>query len=69
MCDTQSFPEQSQTCTPDSDSNILDPATIPQHAGMAFMEMQFYPPGWIRGRPGGWPWAPAPATRPGGVPR
>ncbi len=47
MCDTQSYPEQVHTCTPDSNSNILDPATSPQHVGEAYMEMQFYPPGWI----------------------
>jgi hypothetical protein len=46
MCDTQSYPEQVSTCTPDSDSNIVDPAISPNHAGTAFMEMQFYPPGW-----------------------
>jgi hypothetical protein len=46
MCDTQSFPEQVSTCTPDSDKNIVDPAVSPAHPGMAFMEMQFYPPGW-----------------------
>jgi hypothetical protein len=55
MCDTQSFPELKQTCTPDSDSNILSPSTGPRHSGTAFMEMQFYPPGWIQ-----WPtWAKA----------
>ncbi len=47
MCDTQSWPEQLSTCTPDSDKNIVDPALSPKHAGTAFMEMQFYPPGWI----------------------
>ncbi len=47
MCDTQSYPEQLSTCTPDSDSNIVDPAVSPTHAGEAFMEMQFYPPGWV----------------------
>jgi hypothetical protein len=47
MCDTQSYPNQISTCTPNSDSNILDPATSPKHAGAAFMELQFYPPGWI----------------------
>jgi hypothetical protein len=47
MCDTQSYPEQISTCTPDSDTNILDPGTSPAHAGSAFMELQFYPPGWI----------------------
>jgi hypothetical protein len=47
LCATQSYPEQISTCTPDSDSNILDPATSPNHAGTAFMELQFYPPGWV----------------------
>ncbi len=46
MCDTQSFPELLKTCTPDSDKNIVDPAISPNHPGTAFMEMQFYPPGW-----------------------
>jgi hypothetical protein len=47
MCDTQSYPELLQNCTPDTDKNIVDPALSPKHAGTAFMEMQFYPPGWI----------------------
>lgn len=47
MCDTQSFPEQISTCTPDSDTNIVDPAVSSQHPGTAFMEMQFYPPGGV----------------------
>lgn len=47
MCDTQSFPEQVSTCAPDSDSNIVDPAVSSAHPGTAFMEMQFYPPGWV----------------------
>jgi hypothetical protein len=47
MCDTQSYPEQVSTCTPDSDNNIVDPAVSPNHPGTAFMEMQFYPPGWV----------------------
>src|SRR3989440_9618572 len=46
MCDTQSYPELLSTCTPDSDKNIVDPAISPRHPGTAFMEMQFYPPGW-----------------------
>jgi hypothetical protein len=55
LCDTQSFPEQVKTCKPDSDSNILNPSTSPRHSGQAFMELQFYPPGWIQ-----WPtWAAA----------
>jgi hypothetical protein len=47
LCATQSYPEQLSTCTPDSDSNILDPAVSPNHAGTAFVELQLYPPGWI----------------------
>jgi hypothetical protein len=42
MCDPDSYPEN--PCTPDSDSNsglISDPNA----AGSAFMELQFYPPG------------------------
>src|SRR6185437_4309640 len=35
----------------DSDSNIFDDASGPgyigNHPGTAFMEMQFYPPGWV----------------------
>jgi hypothetical protein len=52
MCDTQSGPEYTDQCTPDSDTNIKDgtdpsaPDYIGKHAGTAFMEMQFYPPGW-----------------------
>ena len=46
MCDTQSYPEQVPNCKPDSDSNIVDPAVSPAHPGTAFMEMQFYPPGY-----------------------
>jgi hypothetical protein len=50
MCDTFSYPEQTSTCTPDSDTNIVNPATTGSFAtapGAAFMELQFYPPGWI----------------------
>ena len=47
MCDTQSYPELLPNCKPDSDSNIVDPAVSPNHPGTAFMEMQFYPPGWV----------------------
>jgi hypothetical protein len=58
MCDTQSFPEFTNTCTPDSDANIFDgtnPAGadyIGKHPGTAFMEMQFYPPSWVPWPPG-----------------
>ena len=47
MCDTQSYPNQVSTCTPDSDGNIVDPAVSPNHPGTAFTELQFYPPGWV----------------------
>jgi len=45
LCDTQSFPQQVSTCTPDSDANITP---LAQHPGTAFMELQFYPPGWVK---------------------
>jgi hypothetical protein len=44
MCDTQSYPETVSTCASDSDSNIKSPGD-PNHAGAAFTELQFYPPG------------------------
>lgn len=53
MCDSQSYPEFNNTCAPDSDKNIFDngnpaaPDYIGHHPGAAFMEMQFYPPGWV----------------------
>jgi hypothetical protein len=52
MCDTQSFPEYTNKCPADSDANIYNspnpssPRYIGKHPGTAFMEMQFYPPGW-----------------------
>jgi len=60
MCDNQSAPNPSNTaCTPNSDSNIFEgtnPAHpsdyIGNHPGTAFMEMQFYPPGWVPWPPG-----------------
>jgi hypothetical protein len=61
MCDDQSAPNPGGSklgptvpCTPDSDANIYnspDPASpryIGIHPGSAFMEMQFYPPGWVQ---------------------
>ncbi|HET9897472.1 MAG TPA: hypothetical protein VFQ44_21280 [Streptosporangiaceae bacterium] len=45
LCANQSYPEQISTCTPDSDSNIVDPKVSSQHAGSAYLELQFYPPG------------------------
>ena len=61
LCDTQSAPEFTDQCTSNSDSNIFDSANpaaadyIGKHPGTAFMEMQFYPPGW------------APFQLPGGI--
>jgi hypothetical protein len=62
MCDDQSAPNPGGSavgpnipCVPDSDTNIYDdpnpnsPHYIGRHPGSAFMEMQFYPPGWING--------------------
>jgi hypothetical protein len=54
MCDTQSAPEfQHKSCKPDSDGNIFDstdpksPHYIGKAPGNAYMELQFYPPGWV----------------------
>jgi hypothetical protein len=63
MCDDQSAPNPAGSpiagpnikCKPASDANIYDgpdaskPDYIGKHPGTAFMEMQFYPPGWITG--------------------
>lgn len=55
MCDSQSFPEFTKVCKPATDANIFDnanptaPDYIGHHPGTAFMEMQFYPPGWVTG--------------------
>jgi hypothetical protein len=45
LCDNQSYPEGTTSCPRDSDSNIQIPFSA-THAGTAFLEMQFYPPGW-----------------------
>ena len=53
MCDSESAPEFTKTCTPDSDRNALegtDPAApdyIGKHPGNAYMELQFYGPGYV----------------------
>jgi hypothetical protein len=61
MCDDQSGPNPGGSalagtqvsCTPDSDTNIFtgttpgNPDYIGKAPGTAFMEMQFYPPGWV----------------------
>jgi hypothetical protein len=63
VCDDQGDPNPGGSpsagpnipCAPDSDGNIFDspdpaaPDYIGRHPGTAFMEMQFYPPGWING--------------------
>jgi hypothetical protein len=46
LCASQSYPEQISTCKPDSDSNIVDPKVSPDHPGSAYLELQFYPPGY-----------------------
>jgi hypothetical protein len=53
LCDSQSAPEFTTTCTPDSDGNNLvgtnpnAPDYIGKHPGNAYMELQFYPPGYV----------------------
>jgi hypothetical protein len=48
MCATQSFPELVNSCVPDSNVNIVNPAKSPYHPGTAYMELQFYPPGYVQ---------------------
>jgi hypothetical protein len=60
MCDTQSYPNPGNgvACPADSDANIFDGSDptkadwIGKHPGTAFMEMQFYAPGWVLWPPG-----------------
>jgi hypothetical protein len=47
MCDTQSYPELVNTCVPDSNVNAVDPKKSPYHPGAAYMELQFYAPGYV----------------------
>jgi hypothetical protein len=55
LCDSESFPEFTKVCKPDTDDNIFDNPSasakdyIGKHPGSAFMELQFYPPGWVTG--------------------
>src|SRR5579884_485700 len=59
LCDTQSapVPDKNVPCVPNSDANAMNnsspnsPNYIGKHPGTAFLELQFYPPGWI-GTPG-----------------
>jgi hypothetical protein len=59
LCDNQSAPEYTHDpCVPDSDTNIFDGTDetaddyIGKHPGTAFLEVQFYPPGWAPWPPG-----------------
>jgi hypothetical protein len=59
LCDNQSAPEFTHApCVPDSDTNIFDGTDpngadyIGKHPGSAFLELQFYPPGWAPWPPG-----------------
>ncbi len=53
LCDTESAPEFTNKCTPDSDANNLTGTNpkaanyIGKHPGNAFMELQFYGPGYV----------------------
>jgi hypothetical protein len=53
LCDSESAPEFTKTCTPDSDANDLEgsdpsaPNYIGKHPGNAFLELQFYGPGYV----------------------
>ncbi len=47
VCDNYSYPETNNSCTPDSDLNIVDPTKNDFAPGAAYEELQFYPPGWI----------------------
>ncbi len=54
MCDTESSPNFTKTCTPNSDvnarfrsTNPKSPFYIGKSPGNAFMELQFYEPGWV----------------------
>jgi hypothetical protein len=53
LCDTESAPNYTHECTPDSNANDLEgtdpnaPDYIGKHPGNAFMEVQFYGPGYV----------------------
>jgi len=54
MCDTESFPNFTHRCAADSDANGKFTSTNPKSKhflgkapGSAFMELQFYEPGWV----------------------
>jgi hypothetical protein len=53
LCDSQSYPNFTKVCNPDTNANIFDspnpasPQWMGRHPGTAFEELQFYPPGWV----------------------
>jgi hypothetical protein len=53
LCESQSYPTPGHPCTPDSDANIKNgtdpnsPDWMGNHVGTGFLELQFYPPGWV----------------------
>jgi hypothetical protein len=53
MCDSQSAPEYTPNCTPNTDANNLvgsnpkRPDYVGKHPGTAYMELQFYGPGYV----------------------
>ncbi len=54
MCDTESWPNYRKTCTANSDANAAfrspnpsSPHYLGKGPGNAFMELQFYEPGWV----------------------
>jgi hypothetical protein len=54
MCDTESAPEYTRVCQPDTDANARytspnakAPNYIGRHPGNAFLELQFYEPGYV----------------------
>jgi hypothetical protein len=53
LCDSESAPNFTKTCTPDTDANDLvsanpaSPKYIGKHPGNAFLEVQFYGPGYV----------------------
>jgi hypothetical protein len=59
LCDNESAPEFTHApCVPNTDANIFDSADpadahyIGKHPGTAFLELQFYPPGYVAWPPG-----------------
>ena len=53
LCDSQSAPEYTDICVPDSDANAMNSKNpksknyLGRHPGNAYMELQFYSPGYV----------------------